>query len=93
MDLLKKLRANPDTNYLILYVFAGHGMNVSGQQVLLINEFEKSKNFYKKFTVEGKIRGLAGEFSNSYSLAFFACCREIYDKEKHQGFEKGSQVL
>ena len=30
-DLIKKLTENPDTNYLILYVFAGHGMNVSGQ--------------------------------------------------------------
>jgi len=58
-------------------------MNVSGQQVLLINEFEKSRNFYKKFTVEGKIRAMAESFPNSYSLAFFACCREIYDKERH----------
>ena len=68
-------------------------MNVSGQQVLLVNEFDKASSFYKKFTVEAKIRALAEAFPNSYSLAFFACCREIYDKTRHQGFLKGTVVI
>ena len=29
-DLCKKFRDNPETYYLILFVFAGHGMNVAG---------------------------------------------------------------
>ena len=80
---MKKFAENPDTNYLILFVFAGHGMNASGQQVLLVNEFDKSSNFYKKLNVEAKIRAMSEASPNSYSLAFFACCREIYDKTRH----------
>ena len=36
----QRLMSNPEVNHLILYVFAGHGMNVKGQQVLLLNEFD-----------------------------------------------------
>ena len=35
----------------------------------------------------------AEAFTNSYSLAFFACCREIYDKTRHVGFLKGTLVI
>ena len=82
-ELIKKFAENPDTNYLILFVFAGHGMNASGQQVLLVNEFDKPSNFYKKLDVEAKIRTMSEACPNTYSLAFFACCREIYDKTRH----------
>ena len=29
-DLIKKFTDNPEDNYLVLFVFAGHGMNVAG---------------------------------------------------------------
>ena len=60
--------------------------------MLLLNEFAKAKNFYKFLNVEAKIRALSEAFPNSYSLAFFACCREIYDRDRHQGFLKGTKV-
>ena len=88
-EISKTLQANSEENYLILLFLAGHGMNDSGQQILLINEFAKSTNFYKRLNVEAKVRSLAEMFPNAYFLGFFACCREIYNKERHQGFAKG----
>ena len=35
-----RLEKNPEVNHLIMYVFAGHGMNKYGQQVVLVNEFD-----------------------------------------------------
>ena len=84
------MQKNPDTKFLILYVFAGHGMNVKGQQVVLLNEFDKATNWYKMLNVEAKIRVIAQMNPNSYQLAFFACCREIYEKTYHIGVKKGT---
>ena len=85
----KRLKEDPETNYLIFFVCAGHGMNASGQQVLLINEFKAYNSFYKWIGIEGDIRQIAKDYPNSYTLAFFACCREIYSTIKHRGWKKG----
>ena len=89
-NIQKRLLQNPKTKFLILYACAGHGMDVKGQQVLLLNEFDKSTNWYKMLNIESKIRELAERFSNSYQLAFFSCCREIYEKTYHIGVKKGA---
>ena len=51
-SLLKKLRNNPKEKILIVFVLAGHGMQMSGKQVLLINEFNKYTGFYKFWGIE-----------------------------------------
>ena len=51
-NLRNKLEDNPDTNHLILFVITGHGMNEAGQQVLLINEYDESTKFYKRYAFE-----------------------------------------
>ena len=90
-EIKKRLKANPDKKHLILYVAAGHGMNVNGQQVLLVNQFAESEKFYKFFPVEQEIRTIAKNFmKNSFQLGIFACCREIYRESKHKGQKKGS---
>ena len=42
-DVMKNIRhrisSNPEKNFLVVYVLAGHGMIDSGKQVMLINEF------------------------------------------------------
>ena len=73
----KKLKANPQTKYLIVYTLASHGMNVDGQQVIVLNQFKKSTGFYYTFPFEAKIREIGREFANSYQIGIFACCREI----------------
>ena len=65
-DLQKRMQKNPETKFLVLYVLAGHGMNVKGQQVLLLNEFDKPTNWYKMLNVEAKIRVIAQMNPNSY---------------------------
>ena len=89
-NIQKRLNSDKDKKFLILYVLAGHGMNVKGQQVVLLNEFDKQSNWYKMLNVEAKIRVIAQMNPNSYQLAFFACCREIYDKTYHIGAPKGT---
>ena len=78
IKIKNRLKNDPDSKYLIFIVAAGHGMNAQGQQVLLVNEFQPQNNFYKWLAIEQYIRAFAKIFPNSYTMAFFACCREIY---------------
>ena len=82
---MKHLRNNPERNYFIFYLLAGHGMIVNGSQAVLLNQFDKSPTFYKIWAVEADIRDIAIRYSNSYQVALFACCREIMNREKHSG--------
>ena len=41
--------------------------------------------------VENDIRTLAKNNGNSYSIALFACCREIHSTQKHSGLFSGSE--
>ena len=68
-------------------------MNVQGQQVLLVNEFDEKTNWYKMLMVEAKIRTLAKLCPNSYHSAFFGSCREVYDKTFHCGTKKGNRPV
>ena len=65
-NIRKRLLAEPHKNFLIVYVFAGHGMNACGKQVLLLNEYNKKSGFYKMFGAEAEIRDIAEKHSNSY---------------------------
>ena len=53
---LSKIRAlfkeNPDKNYTVIHLYAGHGMIASGRQVVLLNQFNKHSRFYKWLGVE-----------------------------------------
>ena len=49
---------NPDRGYIVLSCFAGHGMLYEGKQVLLTNEYDSKKGFYKRINVEEGIRAL-----------------------------------
>ena len=55
-NIKRRLKANEDKNYLIIYVFAGHGMIVGGKQIMLLNEYSKNTGFYKLFGAEANIR-------------------------------------
>ena len=70
----------PDVNYTVIFCVAGHGMNYEGMQVLLLNEPSPDTNFYNFFMIERDIRAMTENFSNLYVIAFFACCREYYNK-------------
>ena len=42
-----------------MHCYAGHGMNRSGRQVLLVNEYSDIDKFYKFIAVEEVMRNLA----------------------------------
>ena len=83
-ELRKLLEKNKHKKVLVVYVFAGHGMD-RGEQVIVLNEFDKREGFYKCWKAENMIRRLAEKFQNSFHLAFYACCREVYDPNRHCG--------
>ena len=41
------IKKNPTKKYLLFSLFAGHGMIVRNSQVLLTNEFDKARKYYK----------------------------------------------
>ena len=68
----------PMENYLVIFLFAGHGILHDGMQSVLVNEYFSRTKFYKMFRAEAIIRGYAGSYPNSYIIGIFACCRQLY---------------
>ena len=46
---------------------------------MLFNEFDESEKFYKRLKAECSLRSIAETYANSYIIAVFACCRQLYD--------------
>ena len=69
--------------YLVICLFAGHGMIQSGTQVLLTNEYDETKQFHKFIMAEQCMRSLACANENVYIIGLFACCRQIYNPAIH----------
>ena len=82
--LLKKGKEDK-INYLTIFLFAGHGIMKDGMQCLVLNEFDPETGFYKLLPVEEKIRLYGTVFPNSYNIAIFACCREVWEHDKMLG--------
>ena len=61
-DLKKLAEANPDRKMLIFYGFAGHGMQLDGEQVVIINQFNKRTGFYEWWAAEADIRLMAKKY-------------------------------
>ena len=73
-------------------------MHSGGKQIVLINEYDGPNKFYRNWGVEADIRDIAARYPNSYSMAFFACCRELYapetiHKDGIKAPEKPKQIL
>ena len=69
----------PKVNYLVIWLFAGHGVLRNGMQTILFNELDKRNGYYKMFNCEAVIRDIAAKYSNSYMITIFACCRQLYN--------------
>ena len=74
----KLCKQNPYETVLALFCYASHGMIQDGRQVILVNEFNQFKGFYKLYGAEENMRTAARTFSNAYIVGVFACCREIF---------------
>ena len=91
-DLGRLFKNYPNETVLSLSCFASHGMIQDGRQVILLNQFDKSKGFYKILGVEEDMRKKAAQFSNAYLITIFACCREIFLVAQHSGGISREQV-
>ena len=89
-SIAKRLQSNPDKTFLLLYAFAGHGIQRAGKQFIVINTFDPQTGFYKMWGIEYEIRRSAQLNRNSYQIGLFACCREVFTSEKHSGFFGGT---
>ena len=69
----------PKENYLVIFLFAGHGILKDGTQMMLYNEYDKRAGFYKMLQAEAKLRTWAEIYPNSYVIGIFACCRQNYN--------------
>ena len=81
----KLCKQNPYETVLALFCYASHGMIQDGRQVILVNEFNQFKGFYKLYGAEENMRTAARTFSNAYIVGIFACCREIFLVTEHSG--------
>ena len=90
-DLKKRAEANPDRKMLIFYAFAGHGMQVDGEQVVIINQLNKRTAFYEWWAAEADLRLMSKKYSNTFNVGIFACCREVFNPTKHCGLFQGTK--
>ena len=58
-ELNRLLKNNPHETIFALFCYASHGMIQDGRQVILVNEFNQTKGFYKLFGAEENMRNLA----------------------------------
>ena len=89
-QLRKDLTAWNKEKTFVIYILASHGIQENGSQGVVVNEFDKKTEFYKIWKIEALIRYFAKTYPNSYHLAIFACCREVYDPFRHTGCVGGS---
>ena len=97
VDLLRKkakmeIVASPETKFLVIFAIAGHGMQMDGRQIAVVNEFDKRTGHYKKWNVEHDIRLIAERNRNVYVMGLFACCREIFNAQRHTGYFGGTEL-
>ena len=92
VHLDKTFRMNPDKLILLMHCYAGHGLSKDGRQVLLINKYDRENKFYKYLPAEIEIRMMAKNHRQTYHFCIFACCREIFMKERHTNGMSREQV-
>ena len=92
--LIEGLVAKPKKlNYVVILLFAGHGILKDGMQALVLNEYDNKTGFYKLFKAEDTVRKLSYVFNlNSYFICSFACCRELFDPVRMKGCIDGNKV-
>ena len=91
------LNAEPQINYLIIFLFAGQGVRMLGNHWLILNQLDPYSQYYAMFNAEGKIREIAKTFQNSYTVGLFSCFRQLQETENMKGMamlqQKNAKIL
>ena len=82
-SLLMRLRKDPKKVHLGIFFLAGHGMICDGTQQFLLNEYCKTREFYKLYPIEKIARTLTETMKQSYLIVIVACCRENFNFKRH----------
>ena len=77
------MRNEPNEMFFHVTINAGHGMHFEKSQCILLNEFDKIKQFYKLYAVETIVRQWSDRYKNCYFALIFACCRENFLHQVH----------
>ena len=83
MTLMKRLRKDPLKVHLGIFFLAGHGMICDGTQQFLLNEFCRTREFYKLYPIEKIARVLTESMRQCYLIVIVACCRENFNFKRH----------
>ena len=75
-----------------MYVFACHGIQMDGRQMVVINAYDKRTTFYKMVPAEHDIREGAKKNKNAFYIGTFACCREIFNPNRHRDYFGGTEI-
>ena len=51
----------------------------------MLNDYNEKSEFYHLYKIEEHVRTLTNNYKNSYLVAIIACCREIFDPQRHSG--------
>jgi len=62
---------------------------MDGRQIAIVNE-QKEEWSLQEVAVEHDIREIARKNRNVYVIGLFACCREIFNSQKHRGYFGGT---
>ena len=79
--LVMKFITEKSKNFLVIFVVASHGVNLDGQQAVVLNEFDGIREYYQFWEIEDTICAYA-ILQNVYCMAFLGCCREIYNPDR-----------
>ena len=90
--ITRRIKGQPEEQFLVILLFAGHGILKQGVQNIVLNEFNPKDGFYKMHAIEGVVRAWANMLQNAYFITIFACCRQTYDQNTMQGFFDADQV-
>ena len=90
--ITKRIKSQPEEQFLVILLFAGHGILKQGVQNIVLNEFNPKDGFYKMHAIEGVIRAWANMLQNAYFITIFACCRQTYDWNTMKGYFDAEQV-
>ena len=82
LALARFMNANKGKRILVIYLFAGHGVETSSDLAMVVNEYDEKTEFYKLSKSEYKVKYQARLHPKSFNLAFFSCCRELYKPER-----------
>ena len=52
----------------------------------MLNETDKFNPLFKLYPAEGRIRWITSQFTNTYIVGVYACCRELYNPKLYMTF-------